>query len=181
MPAPPRHTRKIHYVDESIQRAMLVALVMLEVTLACAAVWLLHWRLNAVIDENLFRIHLAESEPMLAQLLHHTAVVLGIFIAVNAAALLAADWIWRRHVNSVVRSLMILVGKTARLDLSADPAPGNAHETLPLASAWRARERARLAAIRDLVTKPDPEIKLNDGPSETRAILEKLAKQLPCV
>ncbi len=179
MPASPRPPRKIRYVDESIQKGLLVALVLLEVALAGASVWLLNRQLNAVIDDNLYRIHMADAEPMFAQLLHQAALVLGTFIAVNIAALLAADRIWSRHVNGVVRSLMHLVAKTGRMDFSADPEPGDRHETLHLASAWRARERARLAAIRDLVTQLDGRTKVDDDPVEIRGALERLRKLLP--
>ena len=147
-PAVARHVRRIHYVDERIQKWLLVALVVLEVTLAGAAVAVLDWRLSGVIEDNLYRVHLAEAEPLLGQLALAAFNVLGVFVAANVIALLAADVIWRYYVSSVVRDFMTLIGKTRELDFSPDP-EATRHEVVALAAAWRARERARLAAIRE--------------------------------
>ncbi len=177
-PADARRVRRIHYVDVRIQKWLLVALVVLEVILAGAAVAVLDWRLSGVIEENLYRVHLAEAGPLLDQLTLAAVNVLGVFVAVNVIALLAADVIWRYYVSSVVRDLMMLIGKTRELDFSPD-AEANRHEILALAAAWRARERARLAAIRVQVGRLDAGVSVASDPWSTHDALNRLDELLP--
>lgn len=177
-PADPRRARRIHYVDERIQKWLLVALVVLEVALAGAAVAVLDWRLSGVIEDNLYRVHLAEAEPLLGQLTLAAVNVLGVFVAVNAIAVLAADAIWRYYVNSVVHDFMALIGKTGDLDFSPDP-EATRHEVLALAAAWRARERARLAEIRVQVGRLDAGVSAGADSRSMQEALNRLHELLP--
>lgn len=173
------HRRKIYYVDERIQKWLLVALVVLEVALAGAAVGALNWYLTGIIEENLYRVHLAEAEPLFDQLMHGAFKMLGMFILFNVIALLAADVIWRHYVSSVVRDFMVLIGKTGELDFSADPEAAHGHEVLALARMWRARERDRLAAIRGQLAQLDREVSARSDPRSIRGVLDKLNELLP--
>lgn len=177
-PADARRARRIHYVDERIQKWLLVALVVLEVILAGAAVAVLAWRLSGVIDENLYRVHLAEAEPLLGQLTLAAVNVLVVFVAVNVVAVLAADAIWRYYVNSVVHDFMVMIGKTGELDFSPDP-EATRHEVLALASAWRARERARLDAIRVQAGRLDAGESTGSNLRSMRDALNRLDELLP--
>lgn len=153
-----RQRRRIQYVDETIQKFMLVGLVLLEPVLAGASVWLLHWRFNQIVEQNLYRVHLAEASSLFGQLLHEAFFLSGIFTLANVIALLIADLIWRRYVNSVLRHFRASVDKTSKLDFSSDPATAGHHPVLALAETQRAQERARLAAIRKLMTNLGAEV-----------------------
>lgn len=172
------HQRKIHYVDAALQKWLLVALVMLETGLVGASVWLLRRHLNAVIEDNLYRMHVAAAAPMMTQLMHEAFLVLGLFVIVNVIALLVAHGIWHRYVYSVLRDFMALVGKTARLDFSPDPDSDRRHEVLALAGTWRARERARLAAIREHLTRLDAGVSGGSPPQSVRNTLDGLNELL---
>ena len=150
---PSTHRRRMHYVDRSVQRSLLVAMVALEVVLVVAATWQLHWHLNELIEENLYRVHLADAGPTLTQLMPEAFGVLSVFVAVNVIALLIAEGIWSRHGNRVVRELSALIEKTHRLDFSGDGETHRQHEVLDKALAWRAGERARFVAIREQLAK----------------------------
>lgn len=178
-PAKARHARRIHYVDERIQKWLLVALVIMEAALAGAAVGVLNWHLTGVIEENLYRVHLAEAQPLFDQLLQGALKVLGMFILINGVALLAADAIWRHYVSSVVHDLMALIGRTGELDFSPDPETAHGHEVLALARTWRARERARLAAIREQLVRLEREVSARSDPRGIRAPLDLLDELLP--
>jgi hypothetical protein len=165
------HRRKIHYVDKTVQKWLLLALVILEAGLVAAMVWLMHWRLSQVIEDNLYRVHLAKAASMLHQLMQEASLLLGIFLLANVVALLVADGIWRRYVNSLLRSFMTLVGKTGRLDFSADPEVSGRHRLLELAATQRARERLRLGAIREQMAGLDAEA---SGAGDQRKVRELL-------
>ncbi len=170
------HRRHIHYVDKSLQQWLLAALVILEAGLVAAMVWLMHWRLSRIIEENLYRVHLAKAAPLLNQLMQEAPLLLGVFMLANVIALLLADGIWRAHVDSLLRSFMTLVGKTGRLDFSADPEMSGRHRLLDLAEAHRVRERNRLAAIREHMAKLDAELSAAGDPRNLRELLSGLNK-----
>ena len=96
------HRRKIHYVDETIQKFLLIGLVLLETGLAVGLAWLMFRHLNQIIDDNLYRIHLADTAPILTQLIHEAVILLGIFTVANLAALVLIDFIWRRYIYSIL-------------------------------------------------------------------------------
>lgn len=165
------HRRHIHYVDKTLQKWLLVALVGLEVGLVAGMVWMLYWRLGQVIENNLFRVHLARDQSLFFDLMREAPLILSIFLVANVLALLLADGIWRRQVNSLLRSFMSLVGKSGRLDFSADAQPSGRHRLLDLAHRQRARERLRLAAIRETIAKLDAEL---SGAADSRNLRELL-------
>jgi len=142
------HQRKIHYVDESLQKGLLVALVLLEVALAAALAWQMWGHLNAIVEDNLYRIHLADAEPILSQLLREAARLFGFFVLVNVVALVLVDALWRRYVRSILASFGLLMGKTAALDFSADAALERRHQLLDLSEQHRGQDRQRLAGVR---------------------------------
>lgn len=168
------HRRRTHYVDRSVQRALLVTMVTLEVVLVAAATWQLHRHLNELIEESLFRVHLADAGPMLIELIPEALGVLGVFVAINAIALLIAEAIWSRHANRVVREFATLIDKTRRLDFTGDGETHPQHEVLDKTLAWRARERARFAAIREQVASLETAATAGNNPQSTATALHDL-------
>jgi hypothetical protein len=110
--------------------------------------------------------------------MQETPLLLGIFLLANVIALLVADGIWRGTINSLLRGFMALIGKTGRLDFSADPAMSGRHRLLDLAGAQRARERRRLAATREQIAKLDAELSGAGDPRNVRELLDGLNKLL---
>lgn len=140
--------RKIHYVDETLQKFFLTGLVLLEAGLAAGLTWLMWQHLNQVVDDNLYRVHLADAAPILLQLARQALVLLGIFFAVNVLALVLVDLVWRAYVNTILRHFMHLMGKTAALDFTRDAPNPQRHQVLDLAESQRDKERQRLTEIR---------------------------------
>lgn len=73
---------------------------------------MMFWRLNQIIEDKLYRVHLADAVPMLAQLMREALILLGIFSAVKLIALVVVDFIGRRYVYSILRLFKLLMGKT---------------------------------------------------------------------
>lgn len=182
--SPSRHERKIRYIDETLQKFLLIGLVLLEAALAAGLAWMMYRHLNQIIEDNLYRVHLGDDVPMLAQLMHEEFILLGLFFAVNLTALLTVDLFWRRHVNSILARFMGLMGKTARLDFTVDPPIENSHQLLDLAQTQRERDRTRLAEIRALISElQPPRILAKNGPAlhttlqATQGLLPQPAKR----
>lgn len=98
-------------------------------------------------------MHLAQSGPTLARLAEEGFAILGLFVVVNLIGLMIAEGIWSHHENLVLQDFTRLIGKMRELDFSGDPETRRRHEVLALAAAWRARERARFAAVRNQLAK----------------------------
>jgi hypothetical protein len=174
------HRRKIHFVDETLQKFLLIGLVLLETGLAAGLTWLMFSRLNQIIEDNLYRVHLADGVPILAQLMHEALILLGIFSVVNVIALLLIDFIWRRHVNSILRFFMQFMGKTYHLDFTTDPEISDRHQVLDLAAIQRDQDRTRLTEIRKQLSRLDPAmLEENDvqGVHDVMKVLDALLPQ----
>lgn len=174
-----KHRRRHIYVDPRLQKWLTLGLVLLEGVLICATLILLHQRLHAAIDDTLYRVHVAAAEPLLADLLRAAWMLLAGFVVANIAALAAAETLWRRHVNAVLREFVALIAAAARLDFSAAAQDSSRHEVLALASTWRARERACLLALRERTRGLAEELDAGCDAVRVRALVHELQQLLP--
>lgn len=173
------HRRKIHYVDETLQKFLLVGLVVLEAGLAAGLTWMMFGRLNQIIEDNLYRVHLGGSVPILAQLTHEALILLGIFSVVNLIALLLVDLGWRRYVNSILRLFMRLMGKTYQLDFTSDPEISDRHQVLDMAKTQRVQDRNRLTEIRQQLSRLEPAMLAANDTQGVHDVLKALDELLP--
>ncbi len=178
-PPRPAYRRKLHYVDKSVQRSLLLAMVALEAVLVAASTWFVYRHLSDLLDESLYRVHLVPAGPTLAALAQDGFGVLGLFALLNVFALLVAEAIWSRHENSVLHDFALLIGRTRNLDFCSDTATPRRHEVIALALAWRARERSRFATIRDEVRKLEAAVSAGASANDLRTSLQSLKKILP--
>lgn len=173
------HCHKIHYVDETLQKFLLIGLVVLETGLAAGLAWMMFWRLSQIIEDNLYRVHLADAVPMLAQLMHEAIILLGIFSVANLIALGVVDFIWRRHVHSILRLFKLLMGKTYHLDFTTDPEVSDRHQVLDLAETQRDQDRIRLTAIREQLSRLKPAMLVANDGHAAHEVLNALDELLP--
>ena len=145
--------RRIIYVDGSVQKWLLVALVTFEAVLVSIALWLLYRELNALLEANLYRIHFSESPQIDPLLIKNALYGLGGLIIINIAVLLVVDWFWTRHVKSILRPFTQLLNKVEALDFSEDMPEQRSHKVIELAHAWRNHERQRLFQLRTEIAK----------------------------
>jgi hypothetical protein len=145
---PPVYRRHIFYVDRSIQQPFIVGLVLVEVALVVIAIAVAYWRLNVVIDESLYRVHITEFGPVWIRLAKEAAWILGAFAAINLLVLVVVESISSRFERLVLEDLGQLIRKIEHLDFSVDSGDRKAHDVLKLAHAWREKERIRFAAVR---------------------------------
>jgi hypothetical protein len=151
--APYQNRRHIHLVDHVLQKALLVALVVMETAAVAIAIWVLYRALGAIVDENVYRIHFTGGASMLALLLSEGMRVLAGILALNLLAVFIADRIWGYYVNGIVRNLDHLMAASGRLDFSAGEPIFFHHAVLDQALAWRSAEHARLARMRERIRR----------------------------
>lgn len=173
--------RRIVYVDDKVQKGLLIALVTLEILLVAGTIWVLHSQMGDVVEANLYRSHLSD-KPHLYPLLLETALagLIGL-IAINALMLWVAGWVWIRHVNSIVKPFRELLGKDEALDFSEDAAVHAPHKVVDLALAWRHTKRQRMLKLRAEIAKLNELGELSDAVARrhARASLEAIRKLLP--
>ena len=126
------HQRKIKYIDHVLQKWLLIALVVLEVLVLSVAGAILHIRLNAIVDESLYRIHFSGQHSMYTNLLNESLRIIGGMIATNVLALFVADRIWTHYVRSILSPLRVLLTHTRELDFQPDPDVAQRHKVLTL-------------------------------------------------
>jgi hypothetical protein len=151
-PVRPTYRRHIFYVDRSIQRPFIAGLVLVEVALVVIAIVVAYWRLNVVIDESLYRVHITEFGPVWMRLASEAAWILGAFAAINILVLVAVEGISSRFERLVLEDLGQLIRKSEQLDFSVDGGNRETHDVLKLAMTWRTKERARFVAVRRQVS-----------------------------
>lgn len=173
------HRRKIHYVDETLQKFLLVGLVLLEAGLAAGLTWMMFGQLSLIIEDNLYRVHLGDSVPILAQLTHEALILLSIFSVANLIALLLVEFVWRRYVDSILRLFMQLMGKTSQLDFTADPEMSDRHQVLDMAKTQRAQDRIRLTEIREQLSRLEPAVLAADDTQGVHDVMKALDALLP--
>jgi hypothetical protein len=173
-----RPRRKKHFVDRSLQGTILATLVTLEIALVAASSWLVHWHLNELIEENLYRVHLAASAPIFEQLLQEASGTFALFAGINLLALTLAEVAWSVHENAILQEFMCLVDKTRALDFSKDAASAQRHEVLSLTRAWRNGERARLAQLREQMQKLEVIAAANPAAQHLRDGIEAMQRIL---
>ncbi|MDD5176550.1 MAG: hypothetical protein PHQ05_09040 [Sterolibacterium sp.] len=177
-PRPPHRRRRL-YVDSTIQRSLLVAMVVLEVTLVAAAIWFAYGHLIEVINANMYRMKVVQTGPTMMLFAKEGLWVLGVFAVANLVALMVAAGIWSRHENLVVQDLDLLTGKTKELDFSSDANILPKHEVLALTLTWREQERIRFSAIRDRVAKLEAALSSGEPPGDIQGMVDNLNRLLP--
>lgn len=163
----PNYRRHIFYVDRSIQRPFIAAFVLVELALVAIAIAVAYWRLNVVIDESLYRVHITEFGPVWIRLAKEAAWILGAFAAINVLVLIVVESIGRRFERLVLEDFGQLSRKTERLDFSVDTGYEKTHDVLKLALVWREQERSRFVALRHLLEEMKA-VPLGDVRSKSR-------------
>lgn len=173
--------RRIIYVDDKVQKGLLIALVMLESLLIAGTLLMMYVQMGEVVDANLYRVHFS-GQPNIYPLLFKTALV-GVvgLIVINVLVLWIAGWVWARHVDSILKPFRELIGKVEALDFSADAAQDIPHRVVELALAWRRSKRQDLLKLRQEIARLDELGNLSDPGERARArvILEGIRALLP--
>lgn len=147
--------RRTIYVDESVQKWLLIALVTLEIMLISGALWLLYLQLISTVEANLYRAH-AVGKPDIYPLLKVALIGVGGLFAINLIALWIADRLWARHLASILQPFIALVKKVEVLDFSSEPPASKPHEVVDLARTWYATERQRLLNLHAAINQLEP-------------------------
>lgn len=148
------HQRRIKYIDQALQKWLLIALVTLEILILAGAGALLYFKLDAVVEASLYRVHLAGQPSMLSVLLKESLQIVVGLVAINLLALFVADRIWARHVRGILGALRELLSSVQSLDLREESVSNipPKHDVLSAGLDWHRAERERHLALHQSVT-----------------------------
>ena len=146
-----QHRRHIHYVDHTLQKWLLLALVVMEAILVSLAIWALYTALGTIIDEEMYRIHYSANTRLLPLLIKEGSVVLGWMLLVNLLALFIADRIWAIFVHGILKKLARLMLASQNLDFTNHDNILSNHTVLEQAQMWRSTEAMRLKKRRGII------------------------------
>lgn len=168
--------RRIVYVDDHIQKGLLVALVTLEVLLIVGTLWMLYIQMSEIVEANLYRIHISYKQNIYPLLLKTIIIGMTGLIAVNALMLWVVGWVWTRHVDSILNPLRNLVGKVEALDFRKDEPINIPHQVVELALAWRHSNRQNMLKLRQEISRLDEFDGSPDALILTQSRLEAIRK-----
>ena len=171
--------RRIIYIDDNIQKRLLIALVTLEVLLIASTLWILYIQMSEIVEANLYRIHIIQNQSIYPLLLKTILIGLIGLIAVNALMLWVVSWIWARHVDSILNPFRKLVSKVEALDFREDEPISIPHKVVELALAWRHFNRQNMLKLRQEISQLD---EFEVSPNTlifTQSRLEKIRKLYP--
>ena len=172
--------RRTVYVDGAVQKWLLIALVALEILLISAALWVLYLQLSELLEANLYRSHFSDKPHVYPLLFKNALIGLGGLVAINIVVLWVADRLWSRHVNSILRPVLELLGKVEGLDFAEASPPAASHRVIGLAYRWRKAERERLLRLRAEIARLEAsDISSAANQEHTRAVLTAICRLLP--
>ncbi len=145
--------RKQFYNDQKLQGYLLAGLIAIELVLVIGLLVYLFAEFDSLIDDQLYRIHPADSDswPAFLALL---ARAVGGFLLVNALGLYLAHVIWGRYVRRTITVFSCGLDRLIRLDFSlAGSSSAGQHRIIDLLQDWSSRERGRNREIASLVAR----------------------------
>lgn len=154
-PTPPNR-RHIHYVDHTLQKWLLLALIVMEAVLVSLAIWALYQALDTIIEEEMYRVHYSTGTGVLPLLIKEGSAVLGWMLLVNLMALFVADRIWAIFVQDILKKLNQLMRASQDLDFAGHDRIRSNHAVLAQALSWRDTTRQRLEQRRGLILSLPP-------------------------
>ncbi|OGT05950.1 MAG: hypothetical protein A2143_05640 [Gallionellales bacterium RBG_16_57_15] len=173
--------RRIVYVDDKVQKWLLITLITLEILLVSGTLWVLYWQMDSVVEANLFRVHFSGKPNIYSLLLEIALIGLSGLVVINVPMLWITGWMWERHVNSILKPFRELMSKVEALDFSEDAAAHTPHKVVDLVLAWRHTERQRMLKLRTEIAKLNGLGELPDAEARHRASasLEAIRELLP--
>jgi hypothetical protein len=173
--------RRIVYVDDKVQKGLLLALIVLEVALIAGTLWMMYQQMGEIVNANLYRVHFVE-QPNIYPLLLKTILVgvLGLLI-INVMVLWLASWMWTRHVDSILTPFRKVVDRVATLDFAGQEYPAAPHKVVELAQEWHSAKREQLLKIREEIARLDAlgDFSDPDAKAKARKSLETIRELLP--
>jgi len=181
MPKATHVKRRTIYLDDKIQKGLLVALVTLEILLIAGTLWMLYVQMSEIVDADLYRVQFS-GKPNIYPLLLKTALI-GVtgLIVINILVLWVAGWVWTRYIDSILKPFRNLIGKVEALDFREDAPLDIPHEVVSLALAWRLSRRQDLLKLRQEITRLGELGDLSDAAvrAQARLSLEAIKELLP--
>ena len=168
--------RRIIYIDDNIQKRLLIALVTLEVLLIASTLWILYIQMSEIVEANLYRIHIIQNQGIYPLLLKTIMIGLIGLIAVTALMLWVVSWIWARYVDSILNPFKKLVSKVETLDFREEEPISIPHKVVELALAWRHFNRQNMLKLRQEISQLDELEGFPQTPILTQSRLEKIRK-----
>lgn len=169
IPQPGFVKRRIIYVDDKIQKRLLIALLTIEILLVVVTLGVLYWQMNSVTEANLYQVHFPGKPNLYALLLKTALAGLTGLVVINVLMLWIAGWVWACHVDSIVKPFSELIGKVEALDFSEDAVMHVPHKVVGLVLAWRHTRRQHLLKLRAEITKLDELGELSSAETQRRA------------
>lgn len=146
--------RHQHYINPAVQKRLMISLMLAELVLISLMLFWLYIDLDALIENNMFKIHIQStlSAEFIIIRLTKAAIVL---LIVNGLVASVIVWYWKSHIKQIISPLDEASNSIRQLDFTATPHISIPHETGDIAMQWFQREKKHLMQIRQLIETMD--------------------------
>lgn len=174
--------RRIYYVDENVQKGLLISLLAIEILLIVGTIAMLYLQMDSVVEDSLYRVHLSDNRANIYLPLLKIALngLIGI-VVINVLMLWIASWMWERRVKTIVKPFRYLADKVEAMDFSEDAEIPVPHKVVDLMLEWRRTMREHLLKLRAEINKLESLGDLSGAGArrQARASLEAIRELLP--
>lgn len=135
--------RRQYYTDQKLQGYLLVVLISVQLVLVSVLLYFLHGDINALIEENIYRVHSKEASswPDIFRLL---AITMSMFLLINIFLLYLAHTAWSRYIKGTISQFSSILDRIVNRDFKDPPLSlESGHQMMQLAQQWWSKEQLR--------------------------------------
>jgi hypothetical protein len=160
------YRRRIRYIDPLIQRRVIVGLVLFELCLVVGGIIYLHGAFRELIEQNLYSIHLQESNDLWSMMSLVLAVSAAIF-AINIPVVIMLMGVWERNLGKILGPYRQALSNLSLLNFRFAFNEAEKHPLLDGVRAFFEKERQDHTLIRSRLKAIEQSIKhIENGASD---------------
>jgi len=169
-----KNLRHIHYINPSIQKHLMISLMVAELILISLTVFWLYIDMDKLIANNMFRIHIQNTQSA-EFIINRLTKVAFILLLVNSLVASAIVWYWKNYIRQIIAPLEDVSDSILQLNFTTTPRISIPHETGEIATQWLQREKNQFVKIRQYIAKMNTEdpASLSKALDECRCLIEQ--------
>jgi hypothetical protein len=173
--------RRQYFTDQKLQGYLLAALIAIEVMLVGVLLLVLYADVNAIIEQQIYRIHGIEDDSW-PQIFRLVAVSMSLFLVVNIVILYLAHSVWSRYIKATIIEFSSVLDQIIQHDFQTPLSSVSvSHQMMEMVRQWFKKEQRRNTEIDEMLEQlsgcEDRELNANER-ERLKAILQRYRQVL---
>lgn len=166
-----RPRRRRYLIDHELQLLPAVLLLLMQGLILGVAVAVLYQEVSAVLEAQLYRIHVYNPLPVIEIVAPPLLKVLAGVVIAECTVVLIAESLWCRHVSMVIAHLRNALDRIGSLNFGAARVSRTTHDLHERIEDWRLSLQSRHLALAEL-------LKLLDDPDQREMAVAAIVRLL---